>query len=303
MNLRQMKYFLAVADTLSFSRAALLVGIAQPPLSQQIRALEVELGIELFDRRLPKNIKLAPAGRQLLPYVRRALHAATDVVDAAGALRGGAVNKISLGAGYTAILTFIPKLLNFFQQAVPRLECQVHSLVSREQIPAVLNGTIDLGIARAPVSHPELISEPLFEEAFVAAIPAGHELEGRKHVTSAELARQNLIVTVQNPSTYNLSENALSFFSNQASLNVRYRVSDLHTALSFVRGGLGVSLVPGTLASVEIDGVKLVALRGRVPLSTVSMIRHVSLDDSACKMIRNAVISMGLPAGAAAGGR
>jgi LysR family transcriptional regulator, benzoate and cis,cis-muconate-responsive activator of ben and cat genes len=270
VNLRQLECFCAVAESLNFSRAAAKIGIAQPPLSMQIKNLETELGVELFDRRSAKQIALTTAGRELLPHARRALNSAAAVVQLAKARTG----RIAVGAGFSALLTIVPDIIRILETKEPQIEIFVHSMVGRQQIAALLDGTIDVGIARGPVSHPELISEPLFQEVFVAAMPSNHRLVAKHQVDIKDMREERLIVTVSHPMSYNLSETALSFFSGEANLNVRHRVRELSAAISLVRAGLGISLVPETLRKIVIDGVVYRPLKGRAPVSTVCLVRH-----------------------------
>lgn len=273
MNLRQLQYFQSVAETLNFTKAAKMNGIAQPPLSQQISALERELNVQLFSRRSTRKISLTPAGEALLPYVRRTLNAAANIPLVAQAHSKGTTGRIVMGATFTALLTIVPRIIQDLKYRGLNIEIQAESLTGRQQTAALLDGTIDIGIFRGPINHADLISETLFSEPFVAAIPSGHHLSSNALVTADQLCAEDIIVGAPEDGR-GINDIAHAFFSQQNRINVRHRVAQLSTAIALVRAGLGIALVPASISEINIDGVIYRSLGETAPIITVCIVSH-----------------------------
>ncbi|HEY8468412.1 MAG TPA: LysR substrate-binding domain-containing protein [Longimicrobiales bacterium] len=192
MDVRQLRYFLAVAEHRHFTRAAQASFVSQPALSQQIRALERELGAPLFDR-LTGGVELTTAGQVLRGYAERILreleNAKVAVEEVVGTVRG----ELSVSTVHTANLALVVDVLARFREEHPAVAVRIHEERSAEVVESVLSGRVNLGITYLPVAHDALQATPLYEEELVLVLPEGHALAGRT-VQLAELAGLPLIV-------------------------------------------------------------------------------------------------------------
>ena len=164
MELRHLRYFVAVAETGNLSRAAEKLFVAQPPLSLQIRQLEEEIGAALFTRH-PKGMRLTRAGEALLPEARDLLERAARLKQAGG--RAPDAGSLALGYVPSAVSTVIPELVRALRQAHPGIEIRLHEMISDEQREALIHGRIDAGLARSQLRHPRLhkacaLADPFF---------------------------------------------------------------------------------------------------------------------------------------------
>ena len=256
MELRQLRYFLALAQHLHFARAAESLHITQPSLSQQIRALEEELGVTLFERSR-RHVALTADGEALVPYARQLVALADDAL-AEFAERGGLRRgRIRLGTTPTLGGHLLPGVINDFFAAYPGLELIITEDGSDRLARGLQEGRLDLALL---VEDPALngqVFEPLLKERIVVALPPGHRLAGREEVALQELRSEGFILCREG---YHLRSLTLSA-CQAAGFTPRIAVSgtDVDTALRFVQSGLGVALVP-QIAVQRASGVATAAL-------------------------------------------
>jgi len=241
MELRHLDYFVAVAEQLSFSRAAENRLVSQPALSQQIRQLEQELGVPLFDR-IGKRVTLTEAGRALLPHARQilsAVAAAQNEVRELGRLVRG---KTSLGAPPTVSIHRLPTLLTRFERKYPGLEVTLREAGTETLVRLIQDGLLDLAIVATDLLPPEVEATPLLEETYVLAVSVKHALSKHSAVALAELADEAFILF---PEGYKLREVTLRACL-QAGFKPKVALDggSMQSALEFVAAGLGVALVP-----------------------------------------------------------
>jgi len=151
MELKQLRFFLAVAETLNFTRAAERVGIAQPPLSQRIRALERELGAELF-KRTKRSVALTKAGEALLIHARRMMNASENAVSQVRAVRAGQLGVLQVGAIFSAIYNWMPATLRILSSTSPGIQVNLREMTIPNQLRALREGEIDVGLLRPPLA-------------------------------------------------------------------------------------------------------------------------------------------------------
>jgi DNA-binding transcriptional LysR family regulator len=243
MKLRHLSYFIAVAEQLSFSKAAEGLRVAQPAISQQIRALERELGAQLFDR-VGKRVSLTEAGRALLPHARQiiaAVEAAENEVHERNSLTRGTA---SLGAPPTVSTHLLPDQLLRFKRRHPGLEVTLREAGTETLLQLIEVGQLDLAIVAADRLPDIVESVPLLEEEYVLAVSAQHPLRlaARKTVRLADLAAEAFILF---PEGYRLREVTLSA-CRRAGFEPKVALDGgaMQSALEFVAGGLGVALMP-----------------------------------------------------------
>lgn len=241
MEFRRLTYFLAVAERLNFSRAAEAMHIAQPAISQQIRALEEDLGVQLFDR-MGKRVALTEAGQALLPHARRilaAVEAAQNEVQELTTLTHGTV---SLGAPTTVSTHRLPDQLTRFKREYPGLEVSLHEAGTESLVRLVVVGKLDLAIVVTDILPSELEVADYLDEHYILAVSAQHSLAKRRSVKLADLAGEAFILF---PEGYKLREVTLSA-CRRAGFEPKVALDGgaMSSALEFVAAGLGVAIVP-----------------------------------------------------------
>lgn len=286
MNLRQMRYFVAVAEELSFTRAALRLGIAQPPLSQQIRQLEEEIGTKLF-LRTRRAVELTEAGAAILPIVRRVLHDAEAIGEVARSHAGGLAGTVRLGAFNSALYTVLPPILERLGRSYPKISISITQLTMDEHFPAMIEGAVDMCITRTQRSAEGIRRHLLFREGLVAALPADHALAGRAEVALAELAGDALIVF--RPGFSAEFRAAVLGFVAGVEFRALEEVDSTHLLLGLVAAGLGVSLIPESLAAIRLDRVSYVPLREETPLFEVAIVARSDLRPAPSVFLNGAV--------------
>jgi DNA-binding transcriptional LysR family regulator len=262
MDLHRLRYFIAVAEERHITRAAARLGMAQPPLSQQIRILETELDVRLFER-LPKGVALTPAGEVLLRDARALLddvdRASRRVQRVAAGEEGELVGGLTTSA---ALHPLVPRLLRAFHDTYPAISYDLHESNAADLTEAVLACRLDFAIMRMPVSRPPTLAFiDLGSERLLAALPANHRLPLRKGrggigtIAMAALADQNFIFVRRRsaPGLYaNIVEACrLSGFEPR----VIAEVGRMLTNLNLVAAGIGVSCVPESMRQVGGGGI------------------------------------------------
>lgn len=253
MQLQQLAYFVAVAETRHFTHAAERMRVAQPSLSKQIKTLEADLGAPLFSR-ARGNVTLTPAGEALLPLARRMLAdaetARREVAELAGLRRG----RVRLGATPSLCAGLLADALARFHHDYPGVEIQVEEGGSRDLVRALARGQLDLSLIILPLQgdDPSLVTEEILREHLVVAAPAhlttGQSTGRRPHVRIDELRRRPLVMFRRG---YDLREATLNA-CRQAGFEPRFAVEggEMDAVLRFVEAGLGVAVVP----SMVLDG-------------------------------------------------
>lgn len=245
MKLRQLRYFLALAEHRHFGRAARHLHIAQPSLSQQIRTLEAELDTTLFDRS-SRHVSLTPDGEALLPYARRMLALAADFRAELDDRRNLVKGRLRLGATPTLGAYLLPDVLRRFTRAHPGLELTIVEDGSDRLARALGEGHLDMAVL---VDRPDVTPgsfQFLLRERIVIGLPPEHPLADRESVALAELAGDDFIICREG---YHLRSMTLEACADAGFVpRISLRGTDLNTALRFVQAGLGVTLLPELMA-------------------------------------------------------
>lgn len=254
MELRHLRYFIAVAEELHFGRAAAKVGIAQPPLSQQIRALELEIGIMLFQR-TKRRVQLTEPGRVFLEAARAALDAVERAVEAARQAGRGQVGRLAVGFVPWADFTEFPRIIRLFGERHPDVKLELDGVIATEQIAALRAGRLDVGFTRPPLSDGALLSEPLLSEPIVVVFPVGHRFAKFRRVPMVELVGESCILLARRRAPVFYDHIVALCRAAGYTLEARQEVDQPQTLIGLVAAGLGISLVPATFASVARRGV------------------------------------------------
>jgi DNA-binding transcriptional LysR family regulator len=269
---RQLRHFVAVADTLHFGKAAGRLGMTQPPLSQSIRALERELGAALFER-TKRSVALTPFGQQWLQHVRAALGGVEALADTARRIREGDEGRLELSFVSTADYSVLPALVHRFRQLYPAVELALTEATSDVQIASLLHGRSDVGIiipdGEAPLPDP-LAYRRLASEPLVAAVPESWVAEWRlapalDRLPSSSVISSPLIVFPRRaaPSFYDLVTGYYAARGGKA--HIAQHAIQMQTIISLVSAGMGIALVPASLRHLARSGVRYLELEGEAP--------------------------------------
>lgn len=245
MELRHLRYFHVVAETLSFSRAAERLHIAQPPLSRQIRQLEEMLGVELIDRE-SRPIALTVAGKFYYEQTLQVMSRLREIEE--GTRRLVRKQKIWFAIGFvpSVMCGVLPELIRQFRAAMPEVETGFTELLSIEQADALKLRRIDVGFGRLPIDDPEIECVTLLREPLLAALRSDHPLAGRATVSLDELADEALVVYPARPRP-GYADQVLDIFARRglrpSSVS---EANEIQTALGLVAAGIGVALVPAS---------------------------------------------------------
>lgn len=261
---RQLRYFIAVAEELSFTRAAQRLHLSQPPLSQQIQALEQDLGVRLLERD-KRNVTLTEPGRLFLEQARQILAMAEDtrirVTEAAAGFSG------HLKLAYTVSVSFhpaMPQTLLRLGQRAPNIRVWLSEMYTEPQFAAVRSGQIDVGFVRDMPSHEDdaraLRLDIIDHEPLLLALPSGHRLAGRESLELGEVAGEPFVIQPR--------ELAATLYDRLVQLTakvgfhpvVRQQAQQLNGLIALVAAGIGLALVPASMQVVKLAGVSYVPL-------------------------------------------
>lgn len=278
MELRHLRYFVAVATERNFTRAAERLGIAQPPLSRQIRELEDMHGVQLFDRN-SRPISLTAAGRLLLDHAERVLGSVAQLENALGRFKSGGRGQYRFGFVGSTIYGPIPGLIRRFREAAPSLEIELVEMNTISQIAALKEGRIDAGLGRLTFEDPAIQRHVVAHEDLVAAVAVGHRLASAIGLVSlADLEKEPLILYPSEPRP-SYADQVLSIFHDYGLHPQDIReVRELQTALGLVSAEAGISLVPSSIQRLRRDDIvyRRIAEPGAVSPIILSWRQHDS---------------------------
>lgn len=284
MELRHLRYFVAVANEGHITRAAERLGIQQPPLSLQIKAMEREVGAQLF-RRKPRGVELTDAGRALLEDARAMLAHHDRALDTTRRTARGEQGRLSLGIAPTApFLPFVPRVIRAFREAFPRVSCTLEEGLSNVVREGLLGGTMDVAFVRtATLNDPALVVHLLLEEDMVVALPRGHALaQGRRGAALALKAlADDPFILFGPPGTGIYDETVAACRAAGFTPKIGQLAPRITSTLGLVAAGLGVAIVPAALENMTLDGVSYRALKGAVRPTSVLGIAARKNDPSA----------------------
>jgi LysR family hydrogen peroxide-inducible transcriptional activator len=259
MNLRDLRYLLAVAEHEHFGRAARACGVSQPTLSVQVRKLEELLGVPLFER-TSKAVAPTAACERLIGHARAAVAETEAILAVARDLRDPLAGRFRLGIIPTLAPYLLPLVFAPLHTALPALEIEPWEDQTLALLDRLRAHELDAALLATEVDGPDLASLPLFAEPFIAALPPDHPLAGREVVAEADLVRDILVLADGNC----LRDQTLAACGHGAALGGALRASSLSTLLNMVAAGYGTTLIPGLAAGAAQDaGIALRPLAGR----------------------------------------
>jgi len=272
MELRHLRYFVAVAEELHFTRAAERLGIKQPPLSLQIRQLETELGTRLF-RRLTRGIEITESGAQLLDDARRILDQVERAKAGLQSRARGETGRLHVGfAGATYFQPRVPAIVRAYRERYPGVLLSPHQSNTPLLVAGLRGGEIDVAFIRPPISDGEgLAMLLLVEEPMLVVLPAAHPLASRGAVPVAALAQETVILFPRaiGPGLYD----AIIGACQRAGFSPRLgqEAPQIPSIVYMVAAGFGVSIVPQSTDQIRAEGVRYLPIEGEGPRASIGL--------------------------------
>ncbi|MBW4454786.1 MAG: LysR family transcriptional regulator [Nostoc indistinguendum CM1-VF10] len=272
MELRHLRYFIAVAEELHFSKAAERLHIAQPPLSQQIQQLEAELGVELFQRKTKRQVQLTEAGQVFLQEAYQLFAQLSKAIDLTQ--RTGRGEKGKLRVGFTSLVTYdlLPVILRRFREQFLEVELVLQELTTTQQEQALFNRRIHVGFAHPPLEDNTLNQECIQQEGLVVTLLETHLLARQKNISVRSLLNENFIMFPRHlgPGLY---DQILSLCQQGSfSPKVTQEAIQMQTIIGLVSAGMGIAIVPSSLQNLQRAGVVYRALEEKTPLVETAVV-------------------------------
>lgn len=271
MELRHLRYFIAVAEELHFGRAAERLGMAQPPLSQQIKALEEEIGVQLL-LRTRRRVQLNAAGAAFLNEARKVLAHADRAMHAAQRAARGEIGQLEVGFVSSAVYGKVPSIFNMMRTRYPDVSLVLQDLTSEEQAKAMKDYRLDVGLVRPPVPAADsLVVQVMWKEPLVAVLPKTHPLAAKREIAMESLAGERFLQVPRHvgPGFYDqfIRICAQAGFSPKIVQEAR----TTQTIVSLIAGGMGISILPASLQNLRRTGVVYRPLEPPAPVTELAV--------------------------------
>ena len=254
MNIRQLRYFLAVAKTLHFGRAAKLLNMAQPPLSTQILQLEKGLGVLLFER-TKRHVSLTEAGKVLQEEAQQVL-ARLDVAMRKTQLTArGEAGHLSVAFVSSAMYSILPPWLRVFRQEYPAVQLAFQEATSVEQIEGLKSHTLDVGFVRSPIDDADIAKQTVWKEPLLAALPVGHPLSIHPRISITSLTNEPVILG-DRPFATEMYDQIIDFCASANFIpRIGQTAEQLQTILGLVAAHIGIAILPSAAQKLQREGV------------------------------------------------
>ena len=267
-----MRYFVAVAEELHFRRAAERLHMSQPPLSNQLRRLEEELGCPLMTRSR-RRVELTPAGEAFLADARRVLAGLDEAAETARRIHAGRAGRLRVSFVGSALLSLVPNVVRRYRAARPDVELQLRERSTEEQLRELRAGSIDVALVALPVDAPDLRTEVVLREPAIAALPARHPLAKLRRVPLAQLAAEPLVLFPRDQAP-GLHDRLLASLSGpDGGPTVAQYAPETQTIVALVAAEIGVSLVGASVQRLALPGVTYRAVVGGPTVELAALLR------------------------------
>jgi LysR family hydrogen peroxide-inducible transcriptional activator len=261
MNLRDLQYLVALAETRHFGRAAERCHVSQPTLSAQLKKLEEYLGVALIERR-PRKVALTASGEAVIERARHMLQGAEDIRALARASQDPLAGPLKVGLIPTLGPYLLPRVMPRIAQALPKLALLLHEYQTAPLVQRVLDGELDLAILALPADTKGLQTRPLFAEAFLVAMPEQHRLASKRRLRTPDLAGEKLLLLEEG---HCLREHALEACSRAGAEEQGFRATSLETLRQMVASGAGITLLPRLAAEGPFASARGLVVRPFAP--------------------------------------
>ena len=273
MELRHLRYFVAVAEERHFGRAAQRLHMAQPPLSTQIRQLEDELGLPLLTR-TTRRVELTAAGAAYLERARDIIRAVDAAGEEASRIAAGQVGRLRVGCVGSATYSLLPTLARTLRAELPDVEFAFQGeMLSPDQAAALRDGSLDLGLMRPLSDAGGLTVTDVRRERLLVAVPRGHRLADRRRLRVQDLAAEGIVLHAGGGRS--AMHDLVQVLFGEAGLEptVVHEVAETSTLVTFVAAGLGIAVVPEPTAALAVPGLVYVPLVGAARVELVAATR------------------------------
>ena len=300
MTLTELRYLVAVARERHFGHAAESCFVSQPTLSVAIKKLEEELGVALFERG-PGEVAVTPVGQRIVEQAQRVLEEASKIRDLAAAGHDPLAGTLRLGAIHTIGPYLLPKLVPILRRRVPAMQLHISESFTHQLAEALRQGEVDVVVVALPFDEPGCVTQPLYDEPFLVAVPAGHPWEKRKQISADELKRESLLLLGEG---HCLRDQVLEFCgpvgrAGRGSIGRSLQGGSLETIRQMVATGVGVTVLPSTAVSARPEANELIRIRPftrPVPRRRVAIAWRRSYPrPEAIAALRDAILACDLP--------
>jgi DNA-binding transcriptional LysR family regulator len=271
MELRQIRSFLSIAETLHFGRTAELIHLSQPALSLQIKALEEEVGVRLFERNRRKT-RLTAAGLAFRDDAAAALSQLEQAMRSAGLAANGKLGLLRIGFVSTAGSEIVPNIVRQFRELNPEVEFSLRNILTGEQVRMLETGALDIGFLRVPIGeHSALEVVTVHRERFVLVVPSSHKLAKRKRVRLREVAGQDFVMYERTyaPGFHDLIFGILR--DARIAPNVTQTAAEIPTLISLVDSGMGITILPASAVKHYVASVVACEILDRIPMVEIAI--------------------------------
>ena len=269
IELRHLRYFLAIAETAHFTKAAAKLHVTQPTLSHQIRQLEGQLNLALFDR-IGRNVRLTAAGELLLPHARRVLRELDDAQAALGELHALKRGELNVGIVQTVNACVIPEIVGRFSATHPGIRVTCSEMAVADIESGLHAGKLHLGITFFPPTENGLVGKKLFTEELVGVLPEGHRLAKRKRLTVSQIGSEPLVLLSRKYCTRQLIDDA--FALARVEPRVRVEMNSVERILSTVREAGLATLLPSLALCQKDSGLRAIPLVNPTPRRAIGIL-------------------------------
>ena len=287
MELRQIRSFLSVAETLHFGRTAELIHLSQPALSLQIRALEAEVGVRLLERNRRKTT-LTPAGRAFRDAATAGVAQLDRAIRNARLAADGKLGLLRIGFISTAGSELLPDTIRAFRELNPEVEFSLRNILTAEQIQMLEAGALDIGFLRLPIGgHTQLEVATIHREPFLLVVPASHPLGARKKVRLSEVAGQDFVMYDRKHAP-GFHDQVFGMLRNAGIVpNVCQTAGEMPTLIALVAAGIGISILPTSAVKHNIAAVVGCEIADPIPMSEIGLASARDNDSAVVKNFRS----------------
>jgi DNA-binding transcriptional LysR family regulator len=290
MELRQIRSFLSIAETLHFGRTAELIHLSQPALSLQIRALEEEVGVRLLERNRRKTT-LTPAGHVFRDAAAAGIAQLDRAIRNARLAADGKLGLLRIGFISTAGSELLPNIIRAFRESNPAVEFSLRNILTAEQIRMLEAGALDIGFLRLPIGgHTQLEVATVHREPFLLVVPASHALAKRKKVWLSEVSGQDFVMYDRTHAP-GFHDQVVGMLRNAGIVpNVRQSAGEMPTLISLVAAGMGISILPTSAVKHNVAAVVGCEIADTIPLSEIGLALAKDTDSAVVKNFRSLVL-------------
>jgi DNA-binding transcriptional LysR family regulator len=271
MELRQIRSFLSIAETLHFGRTAELIHLSQPALSLQIRALEEEVGARLFERNRRKTT-LTAAGVAFRDDAAAALSQLDQAIHNARLAANGKLGRLRIGFISTVGSRIVPNIVRQFRELNPEVEFSLRAITTADQVPLLETGSLDIGFLRLPIGgHPALDVVVVHREPFVLVVPSSHNLAKRKRVRLREVSGDEFVMYERTyaPGFHDLILGILR--DAMIVPNISQTAAEIATLISLVAAHMGVAILPASAVKNSVASVTACDIVDKIPMSEIGI--------------------------------